>query len=101
MNVKSYCPRQIYCGVAFLRRFCSLLAVLPVLFFHEITNLYSNVSVCMYVARYFVTPLASDSLLLDLSLRLDVCAFVTLEPHLPHLKPLTMLCKYLRIHYNI
>lgn len=101
MNAKSYCPRQIYCGVAFARRFCSLLAVLPVLFFHEITNLYSKVSVCMYVARYFVTPLASDSLLIDLSLRLDVCAFVTLESHQPYLKPVNMLCKYQRIRYNI
>lgn len=38
MNVKSYCPDQIYRGTAFVRRFYTLLVVLPVLFFHEITN---------------------------------------------------------------
>lgn len=58
------------------------------------------VFVCMWPG-IFVTPLPSDSLFLDLSLRLDVCAFVTLESHQPHLKPVNMLCKYLRLHYNI
>lgn len=65
-----------------------LLAVLPVLFFHEITNLYSKVSVYIYVTRYFCNSPSEWQLFVRPKLktrRVDVCAFLTLLSHQPHL----------------